>query len=227
MRHAEKDLRDSGEIPAVILVKSNDEGTYVRVNPKCTLPAWETWPEATDILCWNCCHSFSSRPIPLPTKYDEKKDTFHVMGNFCSWACVKAFSRDYGRSLSGRGLQAMTIALLRKRLTGALTPIVAAPPRVVLKAFGGYMDIDEYRRATECSTWMVPPPRLITQAQVIHDRKRSEQRASSHDKIIDLSSQIDMSSSSPPVSETLKLKRPKPPKKTSNMLEVALGLVSK
>jgi hypothetical protein len=126
----------------------------------------------------------------------------------------------------------MAIALLRKRLTGHVEPLVAAPPRMVLKAFGGYMAIEEYRRLTDAaeSGWNIAPPRLITYAQVVHDRKTSEHQRRSCAKTVDLTSQIDLGpspSSSGHAVESLKLKRPKPAKKTSNMLEIALGLVTK
>ena len=213
----------------IIVTKTDAQGRFIRVEPTCTLPNWVEWPETTSILCWNCCHGFSTRPIPLPTKYDEHKNEFHVVGNFCSWGCAKAYSRDYGKSISSRGTQAMTIALLRKRLTGHIASVTAAAPRVVLKAFGGYMDIEEYRKSSDESLWSLPPPRLVTQAQVVHDRKMGEILSRSRVKHIDLSSQIDLgaSSSAAPAVESLRLKRPKQVKKTSNMLEIALGLVAK
>lgn len=214
--------------PPIIVTKTDANGTFIKVEPKCTLQSWEEWPTTTSILCWNCCHGFSTRPVPLPTKYDERTDVFRVMGNFCSWGCAKAYSRDYGRSISSRGTDAMIITLLRKRLTGKISPVASAAPRVVLKAFGGYMDIDEYRHTSDESLWSLPPPRLVTHSQVIHDRKVGEKLSLSRAKTIDLSSQIDLGPASTSLAiESLKLKRPKPIKKASNMLEIALGLVSK
>lgn len=227
------DMPDSRAAHPPLLVTTTDaNGTFVRVNPTCSLPRWETWPATSDVLCWNCCHGFSTRPVPLPVKYDDRRDAFHVMGNFCSWGCAKAYTRDYNRTIHGRGSQAMAIALLRKRLTGSSQPLVAAPPRIVLKAFGGYMTIDEYRHLADAaeSSWNLAPPRLITYAQVVHDRKQSEHQRRSRAKTVDLTTQIDLGpspSSSGHAVESLKLKRPKPAKKTSNMLEIALGLVVK
>jgi hypothetical protein len=123
----------------------------------------------------------------------------------------------------------MALALLRKRVTKKSSPIVAAPPRILLKAFGGYMTIEEYRGSHETSAWSTPPPRLITYAQVIHDRKVGEHQRKIAAHTVDLTSQIDLgkNQSATLQVESLKLKRPKPVKKTSNMLEIALGLVSK
>jgi hypothetical protein len=122
----------------------------------------------------------------------------------------------------------MALSLLKKRLMGKTESIAAAPPRVVLKAFGGYMTIEDYRKANLESEWSLPPPRLVTYSQVVHDRKVGEHTRRSLAKNVDLTSQIDLGPrSSVPVVESLKLKRPKPVKKSSNMLEIALGLVSK
>jgi hypothetical protein len=215
-------------LQVVILRKSDASGTYVYVEPKCTLQHWEQWPEKTDVLCWNCCHGFSTRPIPLPVSYDEKRDVFRVMGNFCSWGCAKAHSRDVIRSMANRGSQAMALTLLRKRITGKTTTITPSPPRLLLKAFGGYMTIEEYRASHLQTEWTLPPPRLITQSQVVHDRKVGEHKRRTMAKTVDLSKQIDLGSpSTVPAVESLKLRRPKPIKKSSNMLEIALGLVSK
>ena len=125
----------------------------------------------------------------------------------------------------------MAITLLRKKLTGKMEITTAAAPRFMLKAFGGYMTIEEFRESTKESAWVVPPPKLITHAQVVHDRKVGELTRRSLEKPVDLTMQIDLramqSNSHIPAVESLRLKRPKPVKKSSNMLEIALGLVSK
>jgi hypothetical protein len=212
----------------VIIRKSETGGTYVRVDPKCTMPRWEQWPETTSVLCWNCCHGFSTRPIPLAVAYDDTKDAFRVIGNFCSWGCAKAYSRDSIRSMANRGSQAMAMTLLKKRITGKTSPTTCAPPRNLLSVFGGYMSIEEYRASAATTEWNLPPPRLVTHSEVVHDRSVCENVRRSLANTVDLSKQIDLSSRSSvhPV-ESLKLKRPKPVKKSSNMLEIALGLVSK
>lgn len=217
----------SDGLAPIIIRKSDTSGTYIRIEPKCTLPHWEQWPETTSILCWHCCHGFSTRPLPLPLSYDAKRNVFQVAGNFCSWGCVKAYNRDYGRSMVNRGTQAMALSIFKKRLTGAYTPIVASPPRMLLRAFGGCMTIEEFRASHLESEWSLPPPKMVTHSQIVHDRKTGEHLRRSLEKRVDLSKEIDMGSSNVPAVESLKLKRPKPVKKSSNMLEIALGLVSK
>ena len=48
-------------------------GTAVRVSCEAA-----DWPAATDVLCWHCCHAFDGPPLPLPIKYDDRRDVFHV-----------------------------------------------------------------------------------------------------------------------------------------------------
>ena len=70
--------------------------------------------------------------------------------------------------MANRGSQAMALTLLKKRITGKTTTTTPSPPRLLLKAFGGYMTIEEYRASHVETEWTLPPPRLITQSQVVH-----------------------------------------------------------
>lgn len=94
----------------------------------------------TDIACWWCCHQFDTFPVCCPLKYDSKKDIFRVVGVFCSFNCAKSFSSgESGFDTNG------TNSYLYKRLTNELKTIKKAPPRTVLKMFGGPISIEEYR----------------------------------------------------------------------------------
>lgn len=181
----------------------------------------------TNILCWHCCHAFDTPSIPLPTRYDERGNCFHVAGTFCSWACVKAHNRDVPHSHNSRGVDSNTISLFRKRLTGSLAPITAAPPRYMLQCFGGPLTLQQFRNASsETTSYISLPPKTIMHTQVLEERKASEarQRALEKSKITSLDTTIDLSGVAPPV-ETLKLRRPT--KKKANiqsMLQQTLGL---
>lgn len=170
------------------------------------------WPETTDCLCWNCAHPFGGKPLPLPTAYDSRLDTFQVSGIFCSWNCVKAFSRDC-RPLNIRGVDSHVFTLFYKRCTGKIDSISAAPPRIMLHAFGGHMDIEEYRdKGKKSVRYDIFPPKMILRSQVVHEHRMEEQRER---RVEDLTTVVDMSSTSAALSATpktneLKLKRPKP-----------------
>ena len=128
-------------------------GTAVRVSCEAA-----DWPAATDVLCWHCCHAFDGPPLPLPIKYDDRRDVFHVCGTFCSWACMKTYNLD-ARSHMAHVNNATLITFFHKRCTRQLTGIRAAPPRLALKAFGGHMTIEEFRGSR--ATVITVPPKMI------------------------------------------------------------------
>lgn len=91
-------------------------------------------------LCWHCCHPFESEPLQFPFRYDQRRDAFRVGGAFCSWECLKAYGRD-----SVRRAYPPPIDFYHKRVTGTYERVRPAPPRCVLKSFGGHMSIREFR----------------------------------------------------------------------------------
>jgi len=139
------------------------------------------WPLKTDILCFNCCHSFDGVPVPLPTIYDKKRKIYFCHGNFCSWQCSKAYNINE-MPTAGQGNRNMNISLLSRQMwsnykseksTGNTVysiPIDPAPRRSELKVFGGTKTIEEYRRgfygivppeeAFECKPFMTIKNRL-------------------------------------------------------------------
>lgn len=91
-------------------------------------------------LCWWCCHTFEGQPLPCPIDYDKIDNKYKVKGIFCSWECMSAFSIQNYKSLS-------LIYQFRKEMYTDLTidDIKPAPDKIVLKDFGGYMTIEEFR----------------------------------------------------------------------------------
>ncbi len=99
------------------------------------------WPNKTDILCWWCCSNFDSVPLPCPVEYNEQKDIFKINGIFCSWPCVAAYSIEKYESLS-------LVYKIRNKFMGynISEEISIAPSRYILKNFGGYMNIKDFRK---------------------------------------------------------------------------------
>lgn len=105
----------------------------------------ESWPEKTDILCWWCSHNFETCPIPCPIDYNNIKKHYKVNGIFCSWSCAAAFSIEKYTNIT-------LVYQLRHELEHAnckescdCENIKIAPPKYILKGFGGYMSIKDYR----------------------------------------------------------------------------------
>jgi len=101
------------------------------------------WPKTTNLLCWWCCHPFETSPKCIPTGYDNKRERFQVTGNFCSWNCAKSFTLDEFP------LQISNLTRLIQKIHGFIPEIISAPPKILLKSFGGSMSIDEYRDNTK------------------------------------------------------------------------------
>lgn len=105
------------------------------------------WLEKTDVHCWWCCHEFSSMPIGMPLDFNTNTKKFRVRGVFCSFACMVAYKTEQ-RYRNKDSL----IKYMYKKLTdanGGAPSLPCAPPRCVLRIFGGDLTIDEFRSSTK------------------------------------------------------------------------------
>lgn len=106
------------------------------------------WPVSSPYLCWWCAHPFDNPPVGLPIEHDERRDTYKVVGNFCSFECACAHAEKHGANMMTPWrvghLQRMLKRVLGSRFKGA---IQRAPPPWCLQAFGGWMTIDEFRKS--------------------------------------------------------------------------------
>lgn len=160
------------------------------------------WPTSTSTLCWYCCHPFDGPPLPLPLRYDDRRDVWHVTGTFCSWACMKSYNLDSSSYM--RHVNATYITLLHKRCTGRLEGIRPAPPRLTLKAFGGTLSIEEFR-GTDKQLELVPP-RMIVHRPVVEEIPARLRERPTHQQMQDSVSFKDATAQN----DMLRLRRPKP-----------------
>lgn len=103
----------------------------------------DKWVENTDYYCWWCCHPFDGPPIPIPSKYDKLKKKFHVYGCFCSFNCAKSYvlNKPLLKFSTNDLLGYMYRIIFDKKME-----IKNAPPKEILKVFGGDKSIEEYRQ---------------------------------------------------------------------------------
>ena len=122
---------------------------------------FDGWEEKVNIKCWWCCHYFDTLPLGLPIKYDYKIQKFCVKGIFCSFACLLAHAKTTETYVKNKYL----INFLYKKLTG-ITKILFKedPPKNILKEFGGYLNIDEFRQlSNESKTYkMIEYPMFMS-----------------------------------------------------------------
>lgn len=95
----------------------------------------------TDILCYNCCHSFFTKPFTLPIDYDPKTKRYKVFGNFCSPNCAKRYGLDDTKFNN----KIYLLSQMCREMFGIGYVIKPAPSRFTLTCFGGKLSIDEYR----------------------------------------------------------------------------------
>jgi len=123
----------------------------------------------------------------------------------------------------------MSVFYFWKRWTGMSDPrkMERAPPRCLLKAFGGHLTLDEFR-GTGDTDIVCMPPKCILQEQVYHERQRSV----SHTHVSSMwKPKLQGFASCVTGGETLKLKRKHqqskpvgPVKVKKTILEQALGM---
>ena len=144
-----------------------------------------------------------------------------MMGQFCSWECMKAWNMDSKNVHSPEINQFIT--LYKKRIFGIITPTRRAPSRYALELFGGSMSIEEFRRGLT-NKWISMPninfhPLIINKYEQITKIDKRKQSV-----IITEESKIDDINNSESTTDDLRLKRPIPLKKAKNNLETLMGL---
>jgi hypothetical protein len=137
-----------------------------------------------------------------------------------------AYNRDTGKTARGCGKgDALAIFQFAKVVMGssaAALKIVAAPPRQLLRAFGGWMSIEEFRRNQ--TTYASMPAKCVLIEQVYHDKMRSESTQRGH-IIHPINTQQAATGHLPSSGEMLKIKGGAPKKKKrKTILEETLGV---
>jgi len=144
-----KKIKDVKDLPktqllsnVVINVKTNKENEYKEL-PGYEKECFNINTIANNSVCWNCCHSIDVM-LSQPIKYDN--GVFTTIGNFCSYACICRYTIESNETTEEIFNKLTTLNLYYniKNDTKSKT-ITPAPPKLTLKMFGGYMDIEEYR----------------------------------------------------------------------------------
>jgi len=119
---------------------------------------------APTTACFWCCSTFHWKACVLPISYDAYEMTHTCEGHFCSPECALAYLyNDVQVSDSVRWTRhALLVDMYRKIYTKK--DITPAPPRSLLRMFGGQLDIEQYREylasSDETVAVQLPPLRL-------------------------------------------------------------------
>lgn len=155
------------------------------------------------VVCFWCCHTFTTLKCFLPISYDSYKNIYTCEGNFCSPQCATAYN--YSNPLISDQTCWNRHALVNLLYAGANAgaPITPAPPRSLLRMFGGVLSIEQYRNyltnINDLIFASLPPIRMINPVMNIQGNMRDVK------KFVSLSSEVVENAE-----DGLRLKRSKP-----------------
>ena len=166
--------------------------------------------------CFWCCHTFTWSSCVMPIHYDIYNNVYVCEGNFCSPECALAYNYSNPRILDSAKwtrhslLSHMYSSLYVKRM---LSP---APPRTILRMFGGPLDIEQFRDYTAGDNEFVlsetHPIRLLFPTMNVQGPVRDIK------KYVSLSTDVVEKAS-----EQLRLKRSKPVNVNMPTLDMCIG----
>jgi len=99
-------------------------------------------------LCWNCCHSFENNTFGIPIKYTN--NIFYIYGYFCSLECASRYTFDnFNNNLEIYSLINLYYNISNNTIGKKIN---LAPEKLLLKNFGGSLDIGDYRKNFKTNT---------------------------------------------------------------------------
>lgn len=165
--------------------------------------------------CWWCKNTFETPNVTLPEHY--YNGTFYCIGNFCSYNCSKAHNIDLNDANMWK--RESLINLMYYMTYGRHKEIDPAPSWLILKEFGGFMTINDFRKNFETNNSeyiLLYPPLISRQMQIEESYKKSSNTNGPINKLDKLFSE-----------NTYSLKRSKPIESTQLNLEKTMGLKRK
>ena len=96
------------------------------------------------VCCWNCSHSIDNHIVTIPHKYIKK--IFYINGSFCSYECAARYIYDNYNGSEMWDKIALLNYYFNLSTNNVGKRITPAPNKLMLKKFGGNLDIQEYRK---------------------------------------------------------------------------------
>lgn len=108
--------------------------------------------------CWHCGYNLSQeydekntdndldlflRTVYIPEYYDEMRNFFIITGFACSLPCAKAYIDEHETYNSAN--KRVYLNLLARKFYKYMEPILPAPPREILRRWGGNVSIEDFR----------------------------------------------------------------------------------
>jgi hypothetical protein len=174
-------------------------------------------PDSTDVACFWDCHAFRGHPCVIPVSIEE--GIWRVYGNFCSPECAAAYL--FNERLDS-SVQWERYALLNRLYANGEQSVRLAPPRTILRLFGGMLDISEFRAivAERRMRVDVMTPPMISIIQVMDTKPIDFYDASMKNTFIPW----EMDRMNRPGAQGLRLRRTKPVAEKEATLEWCMGI---
>jgi hypothetical protein len=176
--------------------------------------------------CWWCCHPIPNDIFRMPVSYNPEKDVFHTYGHFCSIRCMKAYNHNEPLPKKANQINLISLFLLKNGLPETEE---FAPPRQMLKVFGGPMSIEEFRSTLNQYHVHVPDSIHVNHTIDVKEKSNYKWIRSTQDKNEKTYSMKDFeehASSSKIENNAIKIKPSNGNKKKQlNTLEMVLGLL--
>ena len=183
--------------------KHKAEGTFNKDTLKMVLDKVKVESYSPQTACFWCCHTFDTQMVSLPISYDAYKNTYIAEGNYCSPEC--ALANNYSNVQISDATRWNRHSLLGHLYSDLYVDrcMSVAPPRTLLRLFGGPLDIQQYREfladTNDIVLSEVSPIRLLFPTMSVHNPLRDVR------KFVSLSSEVVEKAS-----EQLRLKRKNP-----------------
>jgi len=176
-------------------------------------------PESTDVACFWDCHQFRTVPCIIPMVIEE--GIWRVYGNFCCPECAAAYL--FNERLDSH-VQWERYALLNRLYATTSEPVRLAPPRTILRLFGGTMDVSDYRTIVADKRMRVDvmTPPMISIIQVMDTKPIDFYDASMKNTFIPW----EMDRMNRPGAQGLRLRRTKPVSAKEATLEYCMGIIA-
>ena len=103
----------------------------------------ENWPTSTNLHCWNCECTFTTRPIFIPLHIKGNSNGLWDMnthGTFCSFSCAARYIKDFMDPAIFTNLFHLYQIFNQKEVKY----IYASPRRYCVKKYGGHLTEGEY-----------------------------------------------------------------------------------
>jgi hypothetical protein len=158
LKITEEDTKDGEIIPAGETTSYSDILTSVEISKVSNIFNTDLLKSILDKVvvdrynqqtcCFWCCHKFAWSPVVIPISYDAYKNVYTCEGHFCSAEC--ALAHIYADNRLSESTKWNRHSLLRFLYSDLYKDrmLSPAPPRSLLRMFGGPLDIEQYREYT-------------------------------------------------------------------------------